>query len=87
MSNDAIHAGAPQQLSGAKEETARDSAGPLVFPVRIALNETSIRVEGKDVVLTPGMSVTAEVKTGNRRVLEYLLDPLMEMTDEAFHER
>ncbi|WP_129468784.1 MULTISPECIES: HlyD family type I secretion periplasmic adaptor subunit [Mesorhizobium] len=87
VSNDAIHAGAPQQLSGAKEETARDSAGPLVFPVRIALNETSIRVEGKDVVLTPGMSVTAEVKTGNRRVLEYLLDPLMEMTDEAFHER
>jgi hemolysin D len=55
--------------------------------VRIALNETSIRVEGRDVVLTPGMSVTAEAKTGNRRVLEFLLDPLMEMTDEAFHER
>ncbi|MER9313267.1 HlyD family efflux transporter periplasmic adaptor subunit [Mesorhizobium australicum] len=87
VSNDAIPAGAPQQPSTAKEESARDSAGPLVFPVRIALNETSIRVEGRHVVLTPGMSVTAEVKTGNRRVLEYLLDPLMEMTDGAFHER
>ncbi|WP_137934390.1 HlyD family type I secretion periplasmic adaptor subunit [Mesorhizobium comanense] len=87
VSNDAIPAGAPQQPSAAREETARDASGPLVFPVRITLNETSIRVEGKDVVLTPGMSVTAEVKTGNRRVLEYLLDPLMEMTDEAFHER
>jgi hemolysin D len=58
-----------------------------VFPLRIALDQTSIRIEGLDVNLTPGMSVTAEVKTGNRRVLEYLLDPLMEMTDEAFHER
>ncbi|RWQ30960.1 MAG: HlyD family type I secretion periplasmic adaptor subunit [Mesorhizobium sp.] len=86
VSNDAIPAGAPQ-ASAAKEETARDAAGPLVFPVRIALNETSIRVEGNDVVLTPGMSVTAEIRTGNRRVIEFLLDPLMEMTDEAFHER
>lgn len=87
VSNDAIPAGAPQQAPGAKQETAHDAAGPLVFPVRIALNETSIRVEGEDVTLTPGMSVTAEVKTGDRRVLEFLLDPLMEMTDEAFHER
>ncbi|TIV73764.1 MAG: HlyD family type I secretion periplasmic adaptor subunit, partial [Mesorhizobium sp.] len=58
-----------------------------VFPVQIALDERSIRVEGQNVTLTPGMSVTAEVKTGDRRVLEFLLDPLMEMTDEAFHER
>ncbi|MBZ9678256.1 HlyD family type I secretion periplasmic adaptor subunit [Mesorhizobium sp. ES1-1] len=87
VSNDAIPVGAPQLRSAAKEETMRDSAGPLVFPARIALNETSIHVEGRDVVLTPGMSVTAEVKTGNRRVLGFLLDPLMEMTDEAFHER
>jgi len=87
VSNDAIPTGAPQQAPGAKQETARNAAGPLVFPVRIALNETSIRVEGSDVLLTPGMSVTAEVKTGDRRVLEFLLDPLMEMTDEAFHER
>ncbi|RWP15993.1 MAG: HlyD family type I secretion periplasmic adaptor subunit [Mesorhizobium sp.] len=86
VSNDAIPAGA-LQAPAAKEEAARDAAGPLVFPVRIALNETSIRVEGNDVVLTPGMSVTAEIKTGNRRVIEFLLDPLMEMTDEAFHER
>lgn len=86
VSNDAIPAGAPQ-APGAKDETARDAAGPLVFPMRIALNETFIRVEGNDVVLTPGMSVTAEIRTGNRRVIEFLLDPLMEMTDEAFHER
>lgn len=43
--------------------------------------------EWENMALTPGMSVTAEVKTGNRRVLEFLLDPLMEIADEAFHER
>ncbi|MER8545651.1 hypothetical protein [Mesorhizobium sp. M0684] len=87
MSNDAIPAGQVQQAPSAIQDATRDAAGPLVFPVRIALNERSIRVEGEDVILTPGMSVTAEVKTGDRRVLEFLLDPLMEMTDGAFHER
>ncbi|MFI0844672.1 HlyD family type I secretion periplasmic adaptor subunit [Mesorhizobium sp. IMUNJ 23232] len=85
VSNDAIPADA--QAAGAAKETARDAAGPLVFPVRIGLDATSIRVQGEEVVLTPGMSVTAEIKTGERRVIEFLLDPLIEMKDEAFHER
>ncbi len=84
FSNDAS---ALQQPSTAKGEIARDSAGPPVFPERTALSETSIRVERKDVVLTPGTPVMAEVKAGNRQVLEFLLDPLMEMRDEVFHER
>lgn len=57
-----------------------------MFSVRIALNETSIRVRGNDVLLPPGKSVRAEIKTGYRRVIEFLLDPMMEMTDEAFHD-
>ncbi|MER9313255.1 HlyD family efflux transporter periplasmic adaptor subunit [Mesorhizobium australicum] len=44
VSNDAIPAGAPHQEPGAKQETAHDAAGPLVFPARIALNETTIRI-------------------------------------------
>jgi hypothetical protein len=33
------------------------------------------------------MAVTAEVKTGERRILEFLLDPLIEVSQGAFHER
>jgi hemolysin D len=86
VSNDAIPAD-PRQAPGAREESAHNAAGPLVFPVRVALNSATIRVEGADVALTPGMSVTAEVRTGQRRLLEFLLDPLLEMRDGAFHER
>lgn len=85
VSNDAIPAGA--EASGAAKDLARDAAGPLVFPTRIALDATSIEVEGEAVALVPGMSVTAEVKTGSKRVLEFLLDPLIEMGDGAMHER
>ncbi len=53
----------------------------------IALDRTTIEADGKDVPLTPGMSVSAEVRTGNRRVIDYLLSPLSEVTSEAAHER
>jgi hemolysin D len=58
-----------------------------VFPVRIALSRETIRADGEDVALTPGMSVVAEVRTGNRRVIEYFLSPLMKLKDEALRER
>ncbi|MBE1208473.1 HlyD family type I secretion periplasmic adaptor subunit [Aminobacter carboxidus] len=85
VSNDAIPVGASVNAGGGG--VAQGAAGPLVFPVRITLDRSSIRVDGQDVALTPGMSVTAEIKTGSRRVIEFLLDPLIEAKDEAFHER
>jgi hemolysin D len=85
VSNDAVSANASQSASNGGD--AQAATGPLVFPVRISLGEKSINVEGDTVNLTPGMSVQAEVKTGSRRVIEFLLDPLLRMTDEAFHER
>ncbi|WP_181040187.1 hypothetical protein [Paremcibacter congregatus] len=46
-----------------------------------------IRVRGKDINLSPGMSVTAEVKTGKRRLIEFLLSPLLRYKDESLRER
>jgi hypothetical protein len=37
--------------------------------------------------LTPGMAVTAEMKTGSRRVIDYLLSPLSRTAEQALHER
>lgn len=61
--------------------------GAHVFPVRISLDRSTIPVNGEDQQLTPGMSVTAEVKTGKRRVIEYILTPLLRYRDEAMRER
>jgi hemolysin D len=33
------------------------------------------------------MAATVEIKTGKRKLIEYLLSPLMRMTDEAGRER
>jgi hemolysin D len=35
----------------------------------------------------PGMAVTVEVKTGTRRILEYVFSPLVEIGSQALRER
>ena len=44
-------------------------------------------IDGKRVKLTPGMAVTAEIKTGQRRVIEFLLSPLLRYRHDAIRER
>jgi hemolysin D len=46
-----------------------------------------MQVEDKLVNLSPGMAVTAEIKTGSRRIISYLLSPLMKYKQESLHER
>ena len=85
VSNDAVSS-SPQAAQG-QQPAPQQTTGPLVFPVRISLERETIRVDGVDVALTPGMSVSAEIKTDERRVIEFLLTPLLRFRDEALHER
>jgi len=43
----------------------------------------TIRVREKDVPLAPGMAVTAEIKTGERRVIEFFISPFIKYVDES----
>ena len=59
----------------------------LVFPVTVSPDKTTMNVDGKIMPLSPGMAVTVEIKTGKRRILEYLFSPLAEISSEAMGER
>lgn len=63
------------------------SAEGLVFATRVSLASGTIPVEGKLVHLSPGMAVTVEIKTGRRRVIEYLLSPVLKSLQESLRER
>ena len=59
----------------------------LVYPIKVELDRDTISVDGKDVRLTPGMSVTVETRTGRRRAINYLIAPIVETTSSGGHER
>lgn len=59
-----------------------------VYSARVSMERSSVRVENdKDVTLTPGMTVTVEIKTGSRRLIEYFLSPLLRGAQESIRER
>ena len=46
-----------------------------------------MQIEDKMVNLAPGMAVTAEIKTGERRIISYLLSPLRKCHRDRLRER
>ena len=61
--------------------------GGLVYASRISMDRATMQVEGRQIHLSPGMVVTVEIKTGQRRVIEYLLSPLFKSMQESLRER
>ncbi len=70
--------------SGAKLEMGRSV---VIDGAQHEQGETALRVDGREQPVTPGMAVTAEIKTGRRRVIDYLLAPLCEYVRDRLRER
>ncbi|TAK91877.1 MAG: HlyD family type I secretion periplasmic adaptor subunit, partial [Burkholderiaceae bacterium] len=77
----------PATVASVSEDAIQDEKRGLVYQTRIKLQRATIEVDGKTVRLSPGMAVTVEIKTGQRRVIEYFLSPLITHTSESLRER
>lgn len=75
------------ELSDISGDAIQDEQLGLVYKARLVPAESALQVGEKLVNLAPGMTVTAEVKTGQRRVIEFFLAPLLRMKDESLLER
>ncbi|MGH7023682.1 MAG: HlyD family type I secretion periplasmic adaptor subunit [Caulobacteraceae bacterium] len=88
VSKDVISPDAHQPAQPATAPAPDQGAAPApTYVARIRLAATRMLVEGREASLLPGMSVTAEIKTGERTILDYLLSPLARKTQESLHER
>ena len=63
-----------------------EKLGP-VYEVYIEPQQHSLTVEGEELYLNSGMSVTAELKVGKRRVIEFFIYPLIKYLDEGMSVR
>ncbi len=65
-------------------DSFEDERYGLVYKMKVKFEDKSMDVEGKKVDLSSGMSVVVEVKTGERRIIEFLIEPLIKYLSEAF---
>jgi hemolysin D len=92
ISSDSIVRDVPSAKSTDKSASAGSATSEpkgqeLTYAARISLDRTQMQVEDKMVNLSPGMALTAEIKTGSRRIIGYLLSPLMKYKEESLRER
>jgi hemolysin D len=92
VSQDAIVHDKPEdktgdKVPGAESSTSEPKGQELVYAARISLDRTKMQIDDNSVNLSPGMAVTVEIKTGSRRVISYLLSPLLRYRHEVLRER
>jgi hemolysin D len=71
--------------------TQNDSSEPrdqeLNYSARVSLDRAQMQIDDRMVNLSPGMAVTVEIKTGSRKIMSYLLSPLLRYRHEVLRER
>lgn len=90
ISRDAVDfSGNGTGVLASKDEAAKKEGASkgLMYAVRVALKNSSILIDGKRMQLSPGMGGSVEIKTGERRLIEYFLSPLITHSRESLRER
>ncbi len=77
----------PGRVLSVSDDAASIEKVGLVYPTRVSLDRATIQVEGRQVNLSPGMAVTVEIKTSQRRLIEFFLSPLLKSVQESARER
>jgi hemolysin D len=75
------------EVVSVSSDAVEDEKRGLIYTAKIKLAQDNLTVDGKRLALEPGMSISAEVKTDERRVIEYFLSPLQTHLSESLGER
>ncbi|MGC0119282.1 HlyD family type I secretion periplasmic adaptor subunit [Pseudoalteromonas piscicida] len=74
-------------VTNVSDDATADEQRGLIYRMQLRMAKNTLWVEGKEVRLQPGMAVTAEVQTGERRIIEFFLAPLLRAKNESIRER
>ncbi len=69
------------------DDATLDEKRGLIYGMQLTMKQSTIDVQGKPVKLIPGMTVTAEMQTGHRRLVEFFMAPLLRYRKEGLRER
>jgi hemolysin D len=77
----------PASVTHVSRDAVQDEKKGLLYTAKITLLQTTLDIDGQQVALSPGMLADVEIKTGDRRLVDYFLSPLQQHERESLHER
>ena len=81
------HGTLPATVQYVAGDATPDPQRGLFYQARLRIDTATANSLARNIRLVPGMAVTAEIITGERRLIDYILDPLTRVTSESMRER
>ncbi|KZK89982.1 Type I secretion system membrane fusion protein PrsE [Pseudovibrio sp. Ad5] len=82
-----IYGGLDGVLERISPDTSEDERGQAFFKVIVRTKQNHLGSEQNPLPITPGMTASIDILTGEKSVLSYLAKPLLKVKAEAFRER
>ena len=83
----AIYGGLNGEVVHISADTITDQKENVFYTVRIKTNKNYLEREGKQLKIIPGMTVSVDIITGRKSVLDYILKPILKTKQYTFTER
>lgn len=83
----AVYGGLTGDVEQISADTIEDKRGGVFYLVKIRTHENAITYKGARLPIIPGMVCTADILTGQKTVLDYLLKPILKAKQNALRER
>ena len=77
----------PAEVTWVTADAVNDEKRGAVFPAAVKLHDSAIEVNGTQIRITPGMNITAEIRTSNRKLIDFFLSPIEKALSTGFSER
>jgi adhesin transport system membrane fusion protein len=65
-------------------DSTRENGNPPYYQVEIELDETALRKNNQEFKIVPGMIVSVDIKTGEKSVLQYFIEPIFKSLNNSF---
>ncbi len=85
--NYTMYQGIDAHLTNVSASSFLDEQGEAYFKGYIELPKNYVERAGQQYVVTPGMTVVADIKTGEKTLFEYLMKPIQRAVTESFREQ
>lgn len=82
-----IYGGLEGEVLDISADTLKDEKGNFYYRVRLRTYETELKHKGEVLPIIPGMVATADILTGQKTVMQYLLKPFVKTLENSMNER
>jgi len=82
-----IYGGLKGKVIQISPDTIKDKDGKQFYIVRIKTNKNSFQFHGKQMKILPGMTVSVDILTGKKTIMDYILKPILKTKQYTFTQR